>query len=427
MTKFKTQVINDEILAKLTLENRYKVLNDNLSIVLSDDEMAFLTQVEDFCLKFEKDNNITHGPEEDFYEWTPAFGQQGYITRQHTFECIDLNYKEVGCAMDFMRSLALTLFDPMFAMSHGATTIGLNPIEAHHENIPVRLEALRDLATGKACGCLLITEPERGTDAVHMETTCDEQADGSYILNGEKIFNTNAPRAKWAVAYATAEKNNGSLMGQFLINTSWDGWNCERVGIPWINKLHVGHENLVNLRVPKEYVLGGPGKGREHLFEGLVPERIAIALRGVSESWGAITHAIIYANMRKQFNKEILLFQGMGFPLADLWSRVVTHTTGLLKFAESYDAKVEKYGGDLPQHIAQTMVGMASQYKYACARLSRKVCYEAANLMGGAGFCDNTLMDDYLHISRTQEIIGGSRQVQQLLMSRAIRRFYKEL
>ncbi len=73
------------------------------------------------------------------------------------------------------------------------------------------------------------------------------------------------------------------------------------------------------------------------------------------------------------------------------------------------------------------MIGMASQYKYSCAKLSRKVCYEAANLMGGIGFTDNTLMDNYLRISRTQEIIGGSRQVQQLLMSRALRRFYKQI
>jgi len=217
------------------------------------------------------------------------------------------------------------------------------------------------------------------------------------------------------------------MMGQFLINTSWDGWNCERIGIPWIPKLYVGHEYLKDLRVPKEYVLGGVGKGREHLFEGLVPERIAIALRGVSESWGALTHAIIYANLRKQFDQEILLFQGMGFPLADIWARVISMSHGLLKFAETYDEKMIKYEGELPSHISQTMIGMASQYKYSCAKLSRKVCYETANLMGGIGFTDNTLMDNYLRISRTQEIIGGSRQVQQLLMSRALRKFYKQI
>ncbi len=427
MAKFKTQVITDEILDKLSLKNRYKFLNENLIPILSDDQFKFLKEVQDFCLKFEKDNSITHGPEEDIYEWHPSFGKEGYITRQHNFNIVDENYEQYGLAMDFMRTLALDFFDPQLAMSFGATVIGLNPIYEHHENIPVRLEALKELVTGKTPGCLLITEPERGSDAVHQLTLCEEQNDGSFLLNGEKVYQTNAPKSKWAVAYATAEKNNGNLMAQFLINTSWDGWNCERVNIPWVPKLYLGKEKLVDLRVPKEYILGGIGKGREYLFEGLVPERIAIALRGVAESWGALSHATIYANMRKQFDKEILLFQGVGFLLTDLWARTTHLTHGILKFSESYDEKMRKYEGKLPEHISEAMVASASQYKYSCAKLSTKVCYEAANLMGGAGLCDNTLMADYVGISRIQEIIGGARQIHNFIMSRSLRRLFKKL
>jgi len=425
--RFETQVINDKILEKLNLANRYKYLNENLFSILSDGQFTFLKEVQGFCLKFEKENSITHGPDEDIYDWYPSFGDQGYITRQHNFECIDLNYKEYGMAMDFMRILAMDFFDPQFTMGSGATVICINPIYEHHENIPIRLEALEELVRGKSPGCLLITEPERGSDAVHMLTTCEEQEDGSFILNGEKIFNTNAPKSKWAVAYATAEKNNGNLMAQFLINTNWEGWNCERVGIPWTPKLYLGKEKLENLKVPKEYVLGGIGKGREHLFEGLVPERISIAVRGVSESWGALAHAIIYANLRKQFDKEILLFQGVGFTLTDLWAKTTALTHGILKFCEIYDTKMEKYGGKLPENISRAMVASGSQYKYNCALLSKKVCYEAANLMGGAGLCDNTLMQDYLNISRIQEIIGGSRQIQNFIMSRNLRNQFKNL
>ena len=425
--RFETQVINDKILEKLNLANRYKYLNENLFSILSDGQFTFLKEVQGFCLKFEKENSITHGPDEDIYDWYPSFGDQGYITRQHNFECINLNYKEYGMAMDFMRILAMDFFDPQFTMGSGATVICINPIYEHHENIPIRLEALEELVRGKSPGCLLITEPERGSDAVHMLTTCEEQEDGSFILNGEKIFNTNAPKSKWAVAYATAEKNNGNLMAQFLINTNWEGWNCERVGIPWTPKLYLGKEKLENLKVPKEYVLGGIGKGREHLFEGLVPERISIAVRGVSESWGALAHAIIYANLRKQFDKEILLFQGVGFTLTDLWAKTTALTHGILKFCEIYDTKMEKYGGKLPENISRAMVASGSQYKYNCALLSKKVCYEAANLMGGAGLCDNTLMQDYLNISRIQEIIGGSRQIQNFIMSRNLRNQFKNL
>ncbi|MFX0028496.1 MAG: acyl-CoA dehydrogenase family protein, partial [Candidatus Hermodarchaeota archaeon] len=394
---------------------------------LSPEQFSFLKNVQKFCMRFEKKNNIAHSPEEDVYDWIPAFGAEGYITRAHNFEMIDVNYEFHGAVADFLRYLAIDMFDTQFAMGSGATVLAINPIAEHHENIPERLEALRDLVTGQASGCICITEPERGSDAVHQLTVCEEQEDGSFILNGEKVYNTNAPKAKWAVAYATAEENNGNLMAQFLINTNWDGWECERVNIPWVPKLYLGHEIFKNLRVPKEYVLGGIGKGREHLFEGLVPERIGIAYGAIAQCWGAVSHAAIYANMRKQFDQEILKFQGVGFLLTDIWAKTTNLTLGILKFCEEYDKKMEKFGGEIPGNISRAMVASASQFKYHCTNLSKEICYEAANLMGGAGLSDNTMMHDYLNVSRIQEIVGGSRQIQQYIMSMALRQLFKML
>ncbi len=93
--KFETRVINEEILAKLSLKNRYHFINDNLRTVLRDNQFSFLKQVQEFCINYEKNNNITHGPEEDVYNWYPDFGKEGYITRQHPYEAIDLNYKDL--------------------------------------------------------------------------------------------------------------------------------------------------------------------------------------------------------------------------------------------------------------------------------------------------------------------------------------------
>ncbi|MFX1488331.1 MAG: acyl-CoA dehydrogenase family protein [Promethearchaeota archaeon] len=427
MPKYVDQVINDEILEKLNLKNRYSFINTNLMPILSQEQFSFFKKVQKFCMRFEKKNNITHGPEEDVYDWIPTFGAEGYITRAHNFEMIDINYDYWGAVADFLRYLAIDMFDTQFAMGSGATVLAINPIVEHHENVPERLEALKDLVTGKAPGCICITEPERGSDAVHQLTVCEEQGDGSFVLNGEKVYNTNAPKSKWAVAYATAEQNNGNLMAQFLINTSWDGWICDRVNIPYVPKLFLGHERFINLRVPKEYVLGGVGKGREHLFEGLVPERIGIACGAISQCWGALSHATIYANMRKQFDQEILKFQGVGFLLTDLWARATNITLGLLKFCEAYDEKMEKFEGKIPGNISRAMVASASQFKYHCTLLSKEICYEAANLMGGAGLSDNTMMQDYVNISRIQEILGGSRQIQQYIMSMALRQLFKML
>ncbi len=421
------QAINDEIMAELSLKKRYNFVNANLMTVLTTEQFAFLKKVQKFCLKFEKDNKITHGPNEDVYDWIPAFGAEGYITRSANFEACDVVYDYSGAVADFLRYLAVDNFDTQFAMGAGATVLAVNPIAHHHENIPVRVEALKDLVTGAAPGCILITEPERGSDAVHQLTTCTEQDDGSFLLNGEKIFNTNAPKSKWAVCYAAAEQNNGNTMAQFLINTSWDGWNCERVYIPWVPKLYLGKEKLDNLRVPKEYVLGSVGKGREHLFEGLVPERIGIAYGAIAQCWGSLAHAGIYSNLRKQFDKVILTFQGVGFSLTDLWAKTMNLTLAILKFCEAFDEKMEKFGGEIPANIQQAMVASASQLKYQSTNLSAEVCYEAANLMGGAGLGDNTLTHDYLGISRIQEIVGGSRQIQQYVMSMAFRKLYKML
>ncbi|MBY9008451.1 MAG: acyl-CoA/acyl-ACP dehydrogenase, partial [Candidatus Lokiarchaeota archaeon] len=387
--------------------------------------MNFAKKAQKFCLRFEKKNNITHALDEEFYHWIPDFGKEGLISRAHPYKEIDMDFPDYGMAIEFMRCLALGFFDPMFSMAGGATVLAINPVYHHHENIPIRLEVLKKFVTGEDIGAILITEPERGSDAVHMLTTCDEQDDGSFLINGEKIYNTNAPKAGHVVAYATAEQNNGNTMAQFLIDTSWDGWECKRVMIPWVNKVSIGHETLTNLRVPKEYVLGGVGKGREHLFEGLVPERIGIALDATSQSWNAITHAAIYANNRKQFDQMILKFQGVGFLLTDLWARLSNMTQGLLRFCEQYDAKIEHYGGEIPKNLAQAMVAGASQFKYHACALSREICYESANLMGGAGLCDNTLMHDLLNISRIQEIVGGSRQIQQYILSMAMRQLYK--
>jgi alkylation response protein AidB-like acyl-CoA dehydrogenase len=422
--KGKVQCINDEILEKLSLKTRNKFLNYNLMSFLKPKHFNFLKEAQKFFVKFEKDNNITHN--EDFYEWIPEIGRNGYITRMHKFDNFGLDFEPYGMTTEFMRVLAMDFFDPQLSMGAGATVLAVNPLLLYHENVEVRLKALQELVTGEKIGCICITEPERGSDAVHMLTTCEEQEDGSFILNGEKIYQTNGSKADWAVVYAVTEKNNGNTMAQFLVDTSWDGWTTERVNIPWTPRIHIGKETMSNLKVPSEYVLGKPGDGRSHLFEGLNLERLGIVCLNLAEAWNAITHAVIYANMRKQFNKEILKYQGVGFPLTDLWAQTTSMTLSILNICQMIDDKMEKLG-TLPKEFNLALAATASQLKFLSTQLSERVVYECANLMGGAGVCDNTLMHDLLGISRIQEIGGGTRQIQQYIMSYALRQLFKLL
>ncbi len=425
MTRFETPGIADVILGKMNLENRYKFLNLNLPTIVNDKQMEFLKEVQQFCVDYEKKKKLDHT--EEIYTYLPDFGAKGYISRFHKFAECGINYDKWGLQIEMMRYLAVDMFDTQFSMSIGATTLAINPCEAHHEGRPEVLKALKDLVTGKGIGCILITEPERGSDAVHQMTTCQTQADGSYLINGTKIYNTNAPRANWAVAYASGEANKGETMGQFLINTSWTGWNCKRILVPSVPRIWIGREELKNLKVPKEYMLGAPGKGLSNLFEGLTTERLGIAFEDLAESWGALAFAFIYANMRQQFEKPIITFQGVGFTLADLYTQTILHTQALQKFSESYDEKYEKYQGKIPKALAEAFGINASQLKYSTAKLTERVCYECANLMAGAGVNDNTLMQDLLGVSRIQEIVGGTRQIQEYIISRGLGSLFKML
>ena len=130
--------------------------------------------------------------------------------------------------------------------------------------------------------------------------------------------------------------------------------------------------------------------------------------------------------MRKQFDKEILKYQGVGFPLSDLWAQTVSLTLANLNICQTIDDKMEKLG-TLPKEFNLALVAIASQLKFISTKLCERVVYECANLMGGAGVCDNTIMHDLLGITRIQEIGGGTRQIQQYIMSLTLRQLFKLL
>ncbi|TFF93940.1 MAG: acyl-CoA dehydrogenase, partial [Promethearchaeota archaeon] len=163
-TKYVDRAIKPEILKKLSLKNRYKFLNTNMMPLMNQKEFNFLKSVQKFCMRFEKKNKIVHGPGEDIYDWIPAFGAEGYVDRADALKMIDADYgDDYGMAVEMCRYLAMDFFDPQFAMGIGASVLAINPLLEHHDNVPVRLEALKDLVFGKAPGCILITEPERGS------------------------------------------------------------------------------------------------------------------------------------------------------------------------------------------------------------------------------------------------------------------------
>ncbi|MBN2157694.1 MAG: acyl-CoA/acyl-ACP dehydrogenase [Candidatus Lokiarchaeota archaeon] len=426
MKSYDVRCINEEILKMLDLKKRYEILNAQFMGILDDKQKDFLNKVERFCRKYDKKVDHTTA---DVYDWIPDFGEQGYITRSRAFSEFDLDWNGpdgyTGLTADLIRALALDQFNPQFNMGAGATVLCVNPLAEHHENQPHRLEALKELITGQAIGCIMITEPEVGSDAVRPLTRADPQEDGSFLITGEKIYSTNGPKSKYGVFYAATEPGNSKTVMQGYFQFPTEGITIKRVGIPWVPKLFLGQELMENALCPKENVLGPVGAGKAHMFEGLNLERMGIAILDVAEIWTALTHGLIYVNMREQMGQIILKHQGVGFLLTEAWSKAMNFTMACLRFCEKYDAAVEKYGGTLPRPLETSFIPIAHALKYRGAILAERISYEVANVMGGAGVCDNTLMQDLLGISRIQEIIGGTRQIQQYVMSMSFRQFFK--
>jgi alkylation response protein AidB-like acyl-CoA dehydrogenase len=398
--------------------------------ILGDEDKKFMNKIQRFCIKTDK--KVDH-MKDDIYEWIPDFGAEGYVTRSQKFPEFDLGWNGpdgyYGLTADLVRAIALDQFNPQFNMGAGASVLAINPIYHHHENMDHRLQAVKDMVTGKEVGCIMITEPEVGSDAVRPLTKCEEQPDGSFAITGEKIYNTNAPKSKYGVFYAalTPGDSSGVMQGLFTDLQNTPGCVIKRVGIPWTPKLFLGNEIFDKAICTKENVLGAPGKGKAHMFEGLNLERMGIAILDCGEMWNAVTHATIYCNLRKQMGQVILLHQGVGFTLTEMWAKTVNFTLACLKFCQIYDEALKKYEGHIPPALDMQLIPVAHALKYRGAILAERICYEAANLMGGAGVCDNTLMHDLLGLSRIQEVIGGTRQIQQYVMSMSLRKFFKSI
>jgi len=305
MRDFNVQAINDEILGKLSLKNRYSFLNTNMMALLDDKQKKLASKVQRFCIKMDKEVNHT---KDDVYNWIPAFGKEGFVTRSREFKELGLEWNTYwGLSAEVARALCVDMFNPEFNMGMGATVLCINPIAEHHENMDHRLKALKELVCGEAVGGICITEPEVGSDAVHLTTIATPDENGGFTVNGEKIYNTNLPKSKYAVFYGTTESKNAEKMMQGYFEIPKEGCKIDRVGVPWVPHLYLGREKFENMKIDKDHVLGGTGKGRDHLFEGLVPERMGIAILDLAEMWNAFTHAAIYANLRKQFGNIILL------------------------------------------------------------------------------------------------------------------------
>ena len=411
------KIINDKILEMISLENVFKIFNDNIFPMLNDEEKAYCNELQSFCLELQPKIDKS----KDVYVLFPELGKHGYMQRINKWR----DFTPYGMKKEILLGTHLSLLDPQLELARLASGILCGNPTFHyytHGGTGDTIQKIQDeLMSGQKIGCIGITEPERGSDAVNLTTVATKTDDG-IIYNGEKVYTTNGPKADYFCAYGVYNTEDPrSTMVQAMIKREF-GVRTERLKINSVPRVHIAHTIFNNVKIPKDYILADNGLGYTRLFEGLVPERLGIMGSGIGICWSGLIYGIIYTNLRKQFGKPVIRYQGVGYGLADLLTKATAATSLALQSATIYDEKI--LFSDKPSKEAEKWVAsISSQGKYYTAKLTHEICYEMQQHMGGVSVTDNTPVDELVDISKIEEVIGGSRNIQLLLIQSQIQRF----
>ena len=230
------------------------------------------------------------------------------------------------------------------------------------------------LAKGEKIGAFGLTEPNAGSDAGGTETTAVRKGD-HYILNGGKIFITNAPKADTYVVFAVTTPDIGTRgISAFIVEKGWKGFyfgdHYDKMGIRSSTTAELIFDNV---EVPAENLLGEEGQGFKIAMATLDGGRIGVAAQALGIAQGAYENALAYAKERVQFGKPVGFQQGVSFKLADMATKLRCARFLVYSAAEQKEAHVP-YGME---------AAMAKMY---ASDIALEVTNDALQIHGGAGF-----------------------------------------
>jgi butyryl-CoA dehydrogenase len=272
-----------------------------------------------------------------------------------------------------------------------------------------RMKYLPDLATGRKLGAFGLTEPNAGTDAGNQQTVAVEMED-HWLLNGSKIFITNAGEAETYVVIAgTGRTPKGLEMTAFIVEKAFEGFSFgkheKKMGIRGSATRELIFENV---KIPKENMLGKRGEGFKIAMKTLDGGRIGIAAQALGIAEGALDTTVAYVKQRKQFGRPISAFQNTQFVLADMATKCAA-ARALVYIAA--DAKQNK----LP-----TLSVSAAQAKLFASETAMEVTTKAVQLHGGYGYTREYPVERMMRDAKITEIYEGTSEVQRMVISGAL-------
>jgi short-chain 2-methylacyl-CoA dehydrogenase len=298
----------------------------------------------------------------------------------------------------------LTRVDSSVAITVAAhTSLGTMPILLYGTEEQKRTW-LPDLAGGKKLAAFGLTEPEAGSDAGATRTTA-ELRDGHWIVNGTKIFITNAGTDISACVTITARTGDDEISNIIVPNgTVGYELSAPMRKMGW----HASDTRELSFRdcaVPEENLLGERGAGYRQFLEILDGGRISVAAMGLGLAQGALELASAYARERKQFGKPISSFQAIQFKLADMATEIEAGRNLVYKAA---------WLKDQGRPFAQA----AAMAKLYTGELAHRVANHALQIHGGYGYMDEYAISRLYRDQKVLEIGEGTNEVQRLVIAR---------
>jgi butyryl-CoA dehydrogenase len=264
------------------------------------------------------------------------------------------------------------------------------------------------LNSGDTIGCFLLTEPDAGSDAGAIATTCTRDGD-DYIINGSKIFITNGGYKGTGVIFATSDRSlKHKGVSAFIIDLQSHGVvilkNENKMGI---RGSYTTAFALDNVRVPAANLLGQEGQGFKIAMDTLNGGRIGIASQALGIAEGAFDLALAYSKERKQFGAPICDLQAIQFKLADMYARIETSKLMTYKAACLKDAK-KNY--TIESAMCKMLASEAATY----------VTKEAVQIHGGYGFICDYEVERMYRDAKITEIYEGTNEVQRVVISKLL-------
>ena len=250
------------------------------------------------------------------------------------------------------------------------------------------------------CGAYALSEAGSGSDAFALQTKADRK-NGDYLLNGRKLWITNAKEAGIFVVFATIDATAAYKgITAFLIEKDFAGFTVgkkeDKLGIRASSTCEL---ILEDCRVPGTNVLGEAGKGYKIAIETLNEGRIGIGAQMAGVACGAWEFAARYAKERKQFGKTLAEFQGVQFQIAQMATEIEAARLMVYNAARMKDAGV-------------SFLKEAAMAKLFCSQVAERVTSLAIEIYGGYGFTKDYPVEKYWRDSKIGKIYEGTSNMQ---------------